>query len=48
METALEMSKIEVDEQRSAIAQIEADLAYLNLKKDRNAKLVKDGSDFPR
>ena len=43
METALEMSKIEVDEQRSAIAQIEADLAYLNLKKDRNAKLVKDG-----
>ncbi|MGB5635451.1 MAG: efflux RND transporter periplasmic adaptor subunit, partial [Waterburya sp.] len=43
METALEMSKIEVDEQRSAIEQIEADLAYLNLKKDRFAKLVKDG-----
>ena len=31
METDLEMSKIEVDEQRSAIAQIEADLDYLNL-----------------
>ncbi|WP_144873292.1 efflux RND transporter periplasmic adaptor subunit [Hyella patelloides] len=43
METALEMSKIEVDEQRSAIAQIEADLAYLNLKQDRFARLVKDG-----
>ena len=43
METALEMSKIEVDEQRSAIAQIEADLDYLNLKKDRFARLVKDG-----
>lgn len=43
METDLEMSKIEVDEQRSAIKQIEADLAYLNLKKDRFAKLVKDG-----
>ncbi len=43
METDLEMSKIEVDEQRSAIAQIEADLDYLNLKKDRFARLVKDG-----
>lgn len=43
MKTSLEMSKIEVDEQRSAIAQIEADLAYLNLKKDRFARLVKDG-----
>ena len=43
MESALEMSKIEVDEQRSAIAQIEADLDYLNLKKDRFARLVKDG-----
>ncbi|MDJ0536888.1 MAG: efflux RND transporter periplasmic adaptor subunit [Xenococcaceae cyanobacterium MO_207.B15] len=43
METALEMSNIEVDEQKSAIEQIEADLAYLNLKKDRFAKLVKDG-----
>ena len=43
METDLEMSKIEVDEQKSAIAQIEADLDYLNLKKDRFARLVKDG-----
>ncbi len=43
METDLEMSKIEVDEQQSAIAQIEADLDYLNLKKDRFARLVKDG-----
>ncbi|MEL7417124.1 MAG: efflux RND transporter periplasmic adaptor subunit [Cyanobacteria bacterium J06555_3] len=43
METDLEMSKIEVDEQRSAISQIEADLDYLNLKKDRFARLVKDG-----
>lgn len=43
METALEMSKIEVGEQRGAIAQIEADLDYLNLKKDRFARLVKDG-----
>ncbi len=43
METNLEMSKIEVNEQKSAIAQIEADLDYLNLKKDRFARLVKDG-----
>ena len=43
METDLEMSKIEVDEQQSAIAQIKADLDYLNLKKDRFARLVKDG-----
>ena len=43
METDLEMSKIEVDEQQSAISQIEADLDYLNLKKDRFARLVKDG-----
>ncbi|MGF1539223.1 MAG: efflux RND transporter periplasmic adaptor subunit [Pleurocapsa sp.] len=42
METALEMSKIEVDEQQSAIAQIEADLAYLKLKQERFARLVKD------
>ena len=44
METALEMSKIEVDEQKSEIEQIEADLAYLNLKRDRFARLVKDGA----
>ncbi len=44
METALEMSKIEVDEQKSEIEQIEADLAYLNLKRDRFALLVKDGA----
>ncbi len=43
MKTALEMSKIEVEEQRSAIEQIEADLAYINLKKARFARLVKDG-----
>lgn len=43
METALEMSKIEVNEQKSEIEKIEADLDYLNLKKERFAKLVKDG-----
>ncbi len=44
METALEMSQIEVDEQKSEIEQIEADLAYLNLKRDRFARLVKEGA----
>ena len=43
METALEMSKIEIHEQRSKIEQVKADLAYINLKKERFAKLVKDG-----
>nr|WP_253274418.1 efflux RND transporter periplasmic adaptor subunit [Myxosarcina sp. GI1] len=43
METALKMSEIEVDEQKSAIEQIEADLDYLNLKQDRFARLVRDG-----
>ena len=41
--TALEISKVEVDEQKSSISQIEADLDYLNLKKDRFARLVRDG-----
>ncbi len=44
METDLEMSRIEVDEQRSEIEQIEADLDYLNLRKNRFARLVKDGA----
>ncbi|MEO1006551.1 MAG: efflux RND transporter periplasmic adaptor subunit, partial [Cyanobacteria bacterium J06638_38] len=44
METDLEMSRIEVDEQRSEIEQVEADLNYLNLKKNRFARLVKDGA----
>lgn len=43
METDLEMSQIEIEEQKSAIAQIEADLDYLNLKKDRFASLVQEG-----
>ena len=44
METALRMSEIEVNEQQSAIAQIKADLDYLKLKKERFARLVKDGA----
>ena len=44
METNMEMSKIEVNEQKSAIAQIEADLNYINLKKERFSRLVNDGA----
>lgn len=43
IETDIEISKIEVEEQKSAIAQIEADLNYLNLKKQRFATLVEEG-----
>ncbi|MDY7016345.1 MAG: efflux RND transporter periplasmic adaptor subunit, partial [Cyanobacteriota bacterium] len=44
MTTALEMSAIEIDEQKSEIEQIEADLAYLNKKRERFAFLVKEGA----
>lgn len=44
MRTALEMSRIEVLEQKNAIKQIEADLAYLRKKLDRFAMLVAEGA----
>ena len=43
-QTALDMSKIEVDEQRRTIEQIEADLAYLEKKLERFALLVQEGA----
>lgn len=44
MQISLEMSKIELEEQRSKIEQIEADLVYLNKKLDRFALLVREGA----
>ena len=44
MGTALEVSRMEVLEQKNAIKQIEADLAYLGKKLDRFALLVAEGA----
>ena len=44
MRTALEVSRMEVLEQKNAIKQIEADLAYLGKKLDRFALLVAEGA----
>ena len=44
MRTALEVSRMEVLEQKNAIKQIEADLAYLGKKLDRFALLVDEGA----
>ncbi|MGK7943094.1 MAG: efflux RND transporter periplasmic adaptor subunit [Microcystaceae cyanobacterium] len=44
MRTALEVSRIEVLEQKNAIKQIEADLSYLNRRLDRFAMLVTEGA----
>jgi len=44
MRTALEVSRMEVLEQKNAIQQIEADLAYLGKKLDRFALLVEEGA----
>ena len=44
MRTALEVSRMEVLEQKNAIKQIEADLAYLGKKLDRFAMLVDEGA----
>ncbi|HAC63067.1 MAG TPA: efflux RND transporter periplasmic adaptor subunit [Cyanothece sp. UBA12306] len=44
MRTALEISRIEVLEQKNVIKQIEADLAYLRKKLDRFAMLVAEGA----
>ena len=43
MEADLEICKIQAEEQKSQIEQIEADLIYLSLKQDRFKRLVKDG-----
>ncbi|MDJ0658793.1 MAG: efflux RND transporter periplasmic adaptor subunit [Crocosphaera sp.] len=44
MRTALEISKIEILEQKNSIKQIEADLGYLNKKLERFAMLVSEGA----
>ena len=44
MRTALEVSRMEVLEQKNVIKQIEADLAYLRKKLDRFAMLVDEGA----
>ncbi|WP_107669901.1 efflux RND transporter periplasmic adaptor subunit [Cyanothece sp. BG0011] len=44
MRTALEVSKIEILEQKNSIKQIEADLGYLNKKLERFAMLVSEGA----
>mgnify|MGYP006267253641 CR=1 FL=1 len=44
MRTALEVSRMEVLEQKNAIQEIEADLAYLGKKLDRFALLVEEGA----
>ncbi len=44
MRTALEVSKIEILEQKNSIKQIEADLGYLNKKLDRFSMLVSEGA----
>ena len=44
MRTALEVSKIEILEQKNSIKQIEADLGYLNKKLKRFAMLVSEGA----
>ena len=44
MKIALDMSKIELEEQGSKINKIEADLVYLNKKLDRFALLVREGA----
>ena len=43
MNADLEICKIQVEEQKSNIKQIEADLTYISLKLDRFRRLVKDG-----
>jgi len=44
LETDLAMSEIRVDEHRSSIEEIKADLDYLRLKRDRFAHLAKEGA----
>ena len=44
MRTALEVSRMEVLEQKNVIKQIEADLAYLGKRLDRFAMLVEEGA----
>ncbi|ACB51058.1 unknown [Crocosphaera subtropica ATCC 51142] len=44
MRTALEVSKIEILEQKNSIKQIEADLGYLKKKLDRFSMLVSEGA----
>lgn len=44
MQTALEVSRMEVLEQKNVIKEIEADLAYLGKQLDRFALLVKEGA----
>lgn len=44
MRTALEVSKIEILEQKNSVKQIEADLGYLNKKLERFAMLVSEGA----
>ncbi|WP_346293202.1 efflux RND transporter periplasmic adaptor subunit [Sphaerothrix gracilis] len=42
--TSLQVSEVEIDEQRQEIARLQAELDYLNLQKDRFAKLTAEGA----
>ncbi|WP_346293695.1 efflux RND transporter periplasmic adaptor subunit [Sphaerothrix gracilis] len=42
--TSLQMSQVEIDEQRQKIARLQAELDYLNLQKNRFAKLTAAGA----
>jgi len=44
MNTSLRVSQVEIDEQRQEIARLQAELDYLNLQRDRFAKLTAEGA----
>ncbi|MFE4108512.1 efflux RND transporter periplasmic adaptor subunit [Almyronema epifaneia] len=44
MTTSLQVSQVEIDEQRQEIARLQAELDYLNLQRDRFAKLTAEGA----
>lgn len=44
MNTSLQVSQVEIDEQVQEIARLQAELDYLNLQKDRFAKLTAEGA----
>ena len=44
MNTSLQVSQVEIDEQRQEIARLQAELDYLNLQRDRFAKLTAEGA----
>ncbi|WP_204137623.1 efflux RND transporter periplasmic adaptor subunit [Halomicronema sp. CCY15110] len=44
MQTSLQVSQVEIDEQQQEIARLQAELDYVNLQRDRFAKLTAEGA----